>query len=324
MNQHANVLAAKADRLEIPPFAVLRAFEAVGRCGGIRRAAAQLRIDHTVVSRHLRTLEAVIGVELYERNSGLTEAGQAYYERISRAIHDMASATADTIGGKGLSRLKICCVPGFGFQWLAARLSSFRAAHPDIDLEFHPTDIAPDLLRHEADVDIRFATDQAAMAPSASVRAYEFTRSVAVAVASPPYLARIGPVRTVADLLGATLVHEENAGQWQRFLAAHDVEIAGELPGPKMWHAHATLEAARSGEGVALTNRFLLRDDLDQGRLVLVGPEATAGFPKMMGGYWVMATQSRWRQPSVQAFRNWLVGEVKKGLPGNAHLALAS
>ncbi|MGA0607370.1 LysR substrate-binding domain-containing protein [Phenylobacterium sp. VNQ135] len=300
------------DRLELPPFAALRAFEAVGRCGGIRKAAVALSIDHTVVSRHLRTLEAWLGVTLYDRSAGLTDAGRSYYERVSRAIHDMATATAETIVGKELARLKICCVPGFGFQWLAGRLAGFRARHPEVELEFHPTDQIPDLLRHEADIDIRYASDARPQALPASIRSHEFARSRAVAVASPDYLARVPPVREPRDLLGVTLVHEESNTQWRAFLAANGVEVPAELSGPRMWHAHATLEAARSAEGVVLTNRFLLRDDLRQGRLVLVGPPEAGGFAQSLGGYRLMASQTRWRQPTVEAFRRWLAAEVER------------
>lgn len=312
MNQFAGPTPSRSDRLELPPFAALRAFEAVGRCGGIRKAAALLTIDHTVVSRHLRTLEVWLGVTLYDRNVGLTDAGRAYYERVSRAIHDIANATAETIVGKELARLKICCVPGFGFQWLAGRLAGFRALHPEVELEFHPTDQTPDLMRHEADIDIRYAPDARELHLPTSVRSQEFARSQAVAVASPAYLARVPPVREVRDLLGLTLVHEESHAQWRSFLSAHGVAVEGELSGPRMWHAHATLEAARSGEGVVLTNRFLLRDDLRQGRLVLVGPPEASGFARSLGGYRIMASHSRWRQPTVEAFRRWLSAEVAR------------
>jgi len=315
MNQHAGDPSARSDRLELPPFAALRAFEAIGRCGGIRKAALVLSIDHTVVSRHLRTLEAWLGVTLYDRNVGLTDAGRSYYERVSRAIHDIANATAETIVGKELARLKICCVPGFGFQWLAGRLAGFRARHPEVELEFHPTDQIPDLLRHEADIDIRYASDAREMPLPAAVRSHEFARSQAVAVASPDYLARVAQVACARDLLGLTLVHEESNAQWRTFLAANGVVVEGELGGPRMWHAHATLEAARSGEGVVLTNRFLLRDDLRQGRLVLVGPPEMGGFARSLGGYRLMASHTRWRQPTVEAFRRWLAAEVARDVP---------
>ncbi|MBK6491325.1 MAG: LysR family transcriptional regulator [Sphingomonadales bacterium] len=59
--------------------AALRAFEAVGRLGGVRRAAKELSIDHAVVSRHVRSLEAWVGIPLVVRNQlgyDLTELGE--------------------------------------------------------------------------------------------------------------------------------------------------------------------------------------------------------------------------------------------------------
>ena len=64
----------------VPPFAALRAFEAVGRLGGIRRAAEDLGTSHSIVSRHLQALEALTGAPLVDRKAGrLTEAGARYH-----------------------------------------------------------------------------------------------------------------------------------------------------------------------------------------------------------------------------------------------------
>ena len=77
------------DQRLLPPLAALRAFEAVGRLGGIRRAAKELTIDHAVVSRHIRSLEAWVGVQLLVRSSTgytLTEPGELYHQqKIGRA-----------------------------------------------------------------------------------------------------------------------------------------------------------------------------------------------------------------------------------------------
>ena len=61
------MLRSSADRKALPPFATLRAFEAVGTLRGIRRAAQALKLDHAVVSRHIRSLEEWAGVRLVER-----------------------------------------------------------------------------------------------------------------------------------------------------------------------------------------------------------------------------------------------------------------
>ena len=87
-----------SNRKAIPPFAALRAFEAVGRLGGVRRAALELFVDHAVVSRHLRFLEDWLGVALFDRAGAslrLTRDGEAYHHQISTAINDIARATRD-------------------------------------------------------------------------------------------------------------------------------------------------------------------------------------------------------------------------------------
>ncbi|RYY09097.1 MAG: LysR family transcriptional regulator, partial [Alphaproteobacteria bacterium] len=66
----------------VPSLTALRAFEAIGSTGGLRRAARYLRVDHAVVSRHLRSLEVAVGVALVDRNQAggrLTPAGQHYH-----------------------------------------------------------------------------------------------------------------------------------------------------------------------------------------------------------------------------------------------------
>lgn len=93
-------------RSPAPPYATLRAFEAVGRLGGIRRAALALGLDHAVVSRHLRALEEWAGVPLINRQRQpriLTEAGARYHERITRALEEIAQASAELISVRNVA-----------------------------------------------------------------------------------------------------------------------------------------------------------------------------------------------------------------------------
>src|SRR3990167_1046072 len=72
-------------RKSLPPFEALRAFDAVARLKGVRRAAQSLGRDHAVISRHLRTLETWTGTALIERTSAgvvLTESGVRYHEQV--------------------------------------------------------------------------------------------------------------------------------------------------------------------------------------------------------------------------------------------------
>ena len=143
----------------LPPLAALRAFEAVGRLGGVRKAGKELEIDHAVISRHIRTLESLIGKNLLVRESTgyqLTDDGQVYHQEIYKALTTIATATARLTETTERKKLRIWCIPGFASLWLSDRLGDFIKHHPSIDLDFRPADASPDFRSKEVDGDIRY------------------------------------------------------------------------------------------------------------------------------------------------------------------------
>ena len=87
-------------RRALPPFETLRAFDAIARLGGVRKAAQYLRRDHGVVSRHLRAIEDWTGTKLIQRTAAgsvLTEEGMRYHRDIASALEIIARATVDLI-----------------------------------------------------------------------------------------------------------------------------------------------------------------------------------------------------------------------------------
>jgi len=294
----------------LPPFATMRAFEAVGRLSGVRRAAQSLNLDHGVVSRHLRTLEEWAGVRLINRIDGktaLSAAGARYHARISAALAELSDASNELLHRNESSKLSIYCVPGFASEWLVSRLRAFQALNTGISLELHPTDHGADFTRYEADIDIRFiaGNESLSRASTTGVRSFEISRPPVYAVASPELAAELAHMRTPADLVAAPLLHEEGECRWRSWFAEHGVTATDKaLDGPRLWHAHLTLEAARRGQGVALANPFLLGDDLTSGRLVRVPAECP--HEVTLGAYGFFARADRWQAPAIVRFRHWL------------------
>lgn len=293
----------------MPPFAALRAFEAVGRLGGARKASRELGIDHAGVSRHICTLEAWVGRPLLRRDrSGyhLTEAGRDYHEEICQALSMIATATGALMSVGGRLKLTVWCIPGFGFLWLSDRLNAFIANNPDIDLNFKPSDDSPDFRSCDVDADIRYLRKWEEAAVPKGLHRLELARPNVVPVASPLFIAGMKPVRSPSDLLNYTLLHEDNDLEWIHWLEAQGLSPNGRLPGPRLWHAHMMLNAARQGHGIALANRMLLGSDLEEGRLQLVRLEEADFAPVQFGGYTLLARSHGWNAPALTRFRQWL------------------
>src|SRR5262245_24054612 len=119
--------------MKIPPLLALRAFEAVARHGSVRKAAEELCVDHTVVSRHIRTLQSVLDIPLLRssrRGIMLTDAGREYAASLSQAFTRISSATAKVRRHRRAGVLAIWSVPGFALHWLTPRLPEFQALCP--------------------------------------------------------------------------------------------------------------------------------------------------------------------------------------------------
>lgn len=302
-------------RKSVPPFEALRAFDAVARLGGIRKAAQALSRDHAVVSRHLRTIEDWTGTALIERTAAgatLTEAGLRYHRQIGRAIDDIADATLELLKRSQDNCLQVWCMPGFALHWLVGHLAHFEQAHPGVDIELRSTHEQADLVRMEADVDIRLVpASDIPFQPTPGIRAMELASPAIIPVASPDYLAGAEAITAPRDLLARELLHEEDFDTWRIWLAAHDIEDC-ELSGPRLWDGHMTLAAARQGRGISLTNPLVAADDLASGILVEVGTGCPAFKPVHPWTYWFFARADRWDSPAIRRFRNWLFKTVAR------------
>ncbi len=301
---------------KVPSFAMLRAFDAFGRTGGIRKAAQALEVDHGVVSRHLVALEAFVGTALIDRSNGthaLTSDGAEYHRRISVAFEDIASAT-HMLRKRHDQHLLIWCSPGFAYHWLAPRLAAFSAFDAGIGVELRPMDYSPNFTTNEADGDIRYVRLNAHEPPAANTKQVALAQPIIFPVASPIYVATVSErLRTVRDLLDLRLLHEENDSEWRLWLHAQHVDPGpATISGPRLWHAHVMLDAAKTGQGIALANRFLTEDYLASGQLVRVQTSAQPFIDVSIGDYRFVAREDRWASPALARFRYWL-SETARG-----------
>lgn len=299
---------------QLPSFAALRAFEALVRLGGVRKAAQALGLHHSVVSRQVAQLEAWLGMPLMIRSAkslALTEEGSRFHARISAAIGEIAQATQDLLDGEAQRPLRLWCSPSLSIEWLAKQILEFERQRPDIPIELHPSEVPANLHHHEADANIFQHIGDDLHQTEPGLKSLVLARPAFIITASPELAASLSWVRSVADLLKAPLLHGANTDHWRWWLIANGVDPPASLAGELCWHPHMALEAARLGRGLALGSLFFFQRDLERGTLVELPVEGVTH--RAIGGYTFVTRDDRWSTPRLVALRQFL-GERMKAM----------
>ena len=120
----------------IPEIATLQAFECAARHGSFTRAAEELSLTQSAVSRQIRDLEAQTGLMLFERvrqRVVLSDAGARFLPEVRRLLaqSEQLMIGAMAAGHRKMS-LNVATLPTFGARWLMPRLGRFLETAPDI------------------------------------------------------------------------------------------------------------------------------------------------------------------------------------------------
>jgi LysR family glycine cleavage system transcriptional activator len=284
----------------LPSLTALRAFEAVGRTSSVRAAGEELSVSPTVISRHLQNLQLELEIDLFKPNGrglSLTPAGEIFHAHVKQAFDILRLAVREVRPGQ-LDSLNIWCMPGIASRCLLPRLPELQDQLRGVEIMLQPTLARPDFTRAEADAEIVYLSDAP---PGQHLRTELLAQPRVFPVASPAFQARFPSMTQPTDLLSLPLIHEESTQQWEQWFGKAGVVDLPVLRGPRLWHAHLAIEAARLGQGIALANRILVEDDLAAGRLMEVLPH-----PVRLGGYYLIAPTGHWRDPSILALRVWL------------------
>ncbi|MDG4671163.1 LysR substrate-binding domain-containing protein [Shinella sp. 838] len=284
------------------PLTALRSFEAAGRLGSFTLAAEELLVSQAAVSRQVKELEAELGKPLFERRHRsvrLTSAGEALLDVLSRAFDAMDASLSEIRGRRGGGLLEISSEPSFAASWLVPHLDDFHADHPEIDVVVESDMRLIEFRAQEPEIAIRHGMDARAWP---RVAAEHLADVELVPVVMPCLMEEGAPLRTPADILAYTLLHEENRSAWQRWFAA--AGLADVPPGRAQifTEGNLVLQAALRGHGVALVDRAFAAEDIAEGRLVQLFDISI-----QYGAYWLVARDFKRLSPEARAFREWLL-----------------
>lgn len=286
----------------IPSLKALSCFEQTARFGSASRAAEELYLTQSAVSRQIQGLEAWLGCKLFAREKQrlvLTPEGESYMQSIRPALDQLESATLTLLsGGSESGVLTVAAPPTFGSRCLIPLLPEFRSKFPEIVINFISRIGMPDFDREQIDIAVLFGEGQWSELDAHILHGEEM-----VPICSPQLVANLGRAPNAEDLRNFPLLHIATRPRgWADWLSASGLsDIDGEN-GPKFEHFTMAMQAAVAGLGVALLPTFAIKDELATGRII-----APFGHPKASPfHYYACSPKSRARLPKVRAFMNWL------------------
>jgi DNA-binding transcriptional LysR family regulator len=283
---------------------MVRAFEATGRMGTMRKAADDISVSHTVISRRVRNLEAWIGRKLVTtgpRGVVLTKDGELFFSSVAKAFQMIGNAALELKSLNRFGTLRIWCTPGLAARWLIPRWSSLEAALPGTDIVLRSIDQVSDYLNADADLVIAFGDFN--NLPEGAV---PLIRPRVFPVASREWIEKNGAPASIAELAEYPLIHEETRHRWAAWFEAAGVKLQRPLTGPRLWDANLRLDAAAAGQGVALDTGLTTADDIAAGRIVELFDTDIR-----LGGYYLISQRNRWSDPLIAQFRKWLEHNIR-------------
>ncbi len=297
----------------LPSLDLLRGFEAAARHMSFTRAAAELHVTQSAISRQIKTLEDHLGVPLFRRMNRalkLTPEGETLYATAQSVMRQIEDATA-RLGARDDARmLTVTTTVSFAALWLVPRLARFREARPGIDVRLAAGNDLSNLERDRIDIAVRFLEPRAAPAG-----ALPLTGEEVFPVCSPALLRdRARPLKKPADLARHVMLHyDDPAGQWpwlawnQWLDAFHlgDLKPAGIA---RYSHYDQLIQAAVEGEGVALGRTPLVLRFLKRGTLVAPFRDRVAGTRE----YFIIVAPQSAARPQVKQFVSWLQQEIRR------------
>lgn len=257
---------------QLPPLNALRTFLLAARHLSFSRAAVELNVTHGAVSRQVRSLEAFLGVALFERQVrkvNLTAEGQQLYAETSPALEQIASAARALMVRAPVRAVRINARPSFTVRWLIPRLPDFVAHYPGIEPQLLTSTLSPEKAPEAFDIAIRRGV---AGWPSAC-KVQPFLEDELIVVAAPSLL-KARPVTDARSLAAHVLLscktRKQDWDDWKLHLGFSRLKPVRRL---QFDHLHFVMQAAVDGLGFALTPTSLLGTDVAQGRLVCPLPE---------------------------------------------------
>lgn len=293
----------------IPTISELHAFAACARTGSTTRAADELNLTQSAISRSLGTLEERLGVLLFHRVKQrlvLSDAGRAFRRDAERILFDLNQAAVGVMAFGGQTDvLRLAVLPTFASRWLIPRLRDFRKIMPNVTFDIVSRLEAIDFDSEPFDAAIQRSNLRP---PNAELVPLMEERLV---VAIAPDLLGGKRFLTDGELSQFPLLQQTTRpSMWLDWFRDAGIDPRSILRGPRFEHFDMVIGAAISGLGVALVPEVLVEPEIAAGRLIMASERRLV----VSAPYSLIFPPHSLEIEAFLAFRNWLEGFRSEGL----------
>jgi LysR family transcriptional regulator, glycine cleavage system transcriptional activator len=291
------------ERRSLPPLNALRAFEAVARSLSFTRAADELLVTQSAVSRQVKNLEDILGVTLISRkaNLELTEEGRRLLPVLTDSFDRIDAVVAGFKRQSKKPPLSLSLPPTFARRMVLPRLPEFQHQHADLEIRIETPPVNVDFRNSGHDLAVFFGV---AEEPDLIVDLLMQDRLVPVADPALAAKAKWPDLRSMAA--NAQLLHVRQGNDpwhdWRLFL--RQVGLSG-IPverGLVLETADQAVQSAISQGGVAVVDPRMFTDEIEQKKLVpLFDVNVLSG-----RHYFLVSRAEEIELPRIADFRSWI------------------
>lgn len=293
----------------VPPLYALIAFESVARYGSIMRAANELHLSQSAVSRLVKQVEDAIQVRLFDRIRQrliLTEAGSAYARDVRKLLSGFEQSTLQVMAygsGGQAGTINLGVFSTFSTKWLIPRLEDYRATRSNTVISCYARPLPFSFEEDPLDAAIHYGEP---IWPGASVEPLFGEQLIPVC---SPHLPGIRGLKTAQDMMKFPLLHEvTRPWSWKRWFEQQDVTIGTPLLGARFDQFTMVVQAAKAGLGIGLVPYFLFEREILSGELHVPLQRPIAGEHM----YYFVYPHRNAANAVVLDFRDWIISAAQE------------
>jgi len=285
----------------LPPLNQLRTFEAAARHSSFTKAADEMHLTQSAISRQVKALEDYLGFELFVRTTTgveLTPQARHYGERLTKALEIIGIATSELTLKHSYSVITIRGFTSFFVRWLIPLLPDFERLHPNIKIRLIGSAEQADFQRDDMDFGVLYGKGD-----WLGLEADLLFNDELLPVCSAQLAQGQPPLSVTSDLSKHTLLHHNQLSRdWPEWLQAAGYPGLQSFGTRTFEDLSVAYECMLAGMGVIIGQRAYLEKELSNG--TIAAPFETV--LRRGSGFYMVCRKDKAGQEKVRAFRAWL------------------